>query len=285
VKVFPDRVLAEQLAHRLFPIGTYNRREQRRKGFAVSYKADGSPVMAMGRNNNELFSELLRELLGEDVLLVGEEDRSTVLPRAASRIVYIDPIDGTRECVAGMPVGWTSLLGFVDEGRPSAGFVVRPWAAEVVFGGPALGGLYRLVQSRIEHLPQRIERHSRLWGCDQSSVTHDHELTRRYRAFIDARSKITRQWGVADVYSRFPPGESLLLLLSGSLSFFINCEAAPWDAAPAAAMVPLIGGDIRYLATGQPLDWSEPSRAKLSPYVVAESPAVAEEVCALWNRG
>ena len=55
----------------------------------------------------------------------------------------LDPVDGTRAFVAGLPV-WTTLIGLRFQGRPVVGVIAQPYMDEI-FAGTALGS--RLVRS------------------------------------------------------------------------------------------------------------------------------------------
>jgi histidinol phosphatase-like enzyme (inositol monophosphatase family) len=46
---------------------------------------------------------------------------------------YLDPIDGTRAFVAGLP-SWTTLIGLVAEGYPVLGVIDQPWLDERYVG-------------------------------------------------------------------------------------------------------------------------------------------------------
>lgn len=63
--------------------------------------------------------------------IVGEEFGAT---RAdAPRIWSLDPIDGTRALVCGLP-SWTVLVGLVVDGQPIAGMIDAPAVDELIFG-------------------------------------------------------------------------------------------------------------------------------------------------------
>ena len=61
----------------------------------------------------------------------------------AEFVWVLDPIDGTRAFVAGLPV-WTTLIGLRHRGRPVVGVIAQPYLDEV-FIGTALGS--RLIRS------------------------------------------------------------------------------------------------------------------------------------------
>ena len=48
----------------------------------------------------------------------------------------LDPVDGTRAFVAGLPL-WTTLIGLTHQGRPVVGAVAQPYLDEVFLGGPS----------------------------------------------------------------------------------------------------------------------------------------------------
>ena len=58
--------------------------------------------------------------------------------RADAEFVWVlDPIDGTRAFISGLPV-WTTLIGLRHQGRPVVGVIAQPYLGEI-FVGTALG--------------------------------------------------------------------------------------------------------------------------------------------------
>jgi histidinol phosphatase-like enzyme (inositol monophosphatase family) len=56
--------------------------------------------------------------------------------RAAAEFVWVlDPIDGTRAFIAGLPV-WTTLIGLRFQGEPLLGSIGQPYLGEIFLGGP-----------------------------------------------------------------------------------------------------------------------------------------------------
>ena len=56
----------------------------------------------------------------------------------AEFVWVLDPIDGTRAFVAGLPV-WTTLIGLRFQGRPVLGSIGQPYLGEVFVGSQAAG--------------------------------------------------------------------------------------------------------------------------------------------------
>lgn len=80
---------------------------------------------------------VLREALPDDGEgWLSEETKDTPERLEMSRLWVVDPIDGTREFVQGLPQ-WCVSIGLVVDGVPVAGGVVNPAADELILG--ALG--------------------------------------------------------------------------------------------------------------------------------------------------
>ncbi len=59
--------------------------------------------------------------------------------RADAEFVWVlDPVDGTRAFVAGLPL-WTTLIGLRVQGRPVVGAIAQPFLDEVYLGSKARG--------------------------------------------------------------------------------------------------------------------------------------------------
>jgi histidinol phosphatase-like enzyme (inositol monophosphatase family) len=72
--------------------------------------------------------------------VVGEEYGSD--RPEAEHVWVLDPVDGTRAFVAGLPL-WTTLIGLRIAGRPSVGIVAQPFLDEIFLGGPSGARLLR----------------------------------------------------------------------------------------------------------------------------------------------
>ena len=85
---------------------------------------------------------LIRERLGArfpDHRIVGEEHGDS---GTGNTYWIIDPIDGTRSFISGMPT-WGILLGLVVEGRPVAGIMHQPFTGETYLADPSAGARFR----------------------------------------------------------------------------------------------------------------------------------------------
>ncbi|MBI1383920.1 MAG: 3'(2'),5'-bisphosphate nucleotidase CysQ [Rhizobiales bacterium] len=108
----------------------------------VDRKADASPVTLADSESEELIEQALARLCPA-IPVVGEERVSAgAMPPAADRFFLVDPLDGTREFIAGRDE-FTVNIGLVETGRPVFGMVYAPARAEL-FVAPYRGRAIRL---------------------------------------------------------------------------------------------------------------------------------------------
>lgn len=60
----------------------------------------------------------------------------------ADHVWILDPVDGTRAFIAGLPL-WTTLIALRTEGRPTVGVIAQPYLDELFLGGPSGAVLIR----------------------------------------------------------------------------------------------------------------------------------------------
>ena len=107
-------------------------------GIAAEYKPGHDPVTEVDRALDALLRERLLQN-GEGWL---SEESVDDLSRLASKQVWIvDPLDGTREFVAGIPE-FSVSIAFVEEGRAVAGGILNPATEEIFLGSVDFGLTY-----------------------------------------------------------------------------------------------------------------------------------------------
>lgn len=112
-----------------------------RSGLAVDNKlAEGfDPVTDADREAERA----IRELLGQrfpDHSIIGEEWDDK---QGTGRFAWIiDPIDGTRAFITGVPV-WGTLVGLTVDGRAVAGLMAQPFTGEIYLSLPGEASYYR----------------------------------------------------------------------------------------------------------------------------------------------
>jgi myo-inositol-1(or 4)-monophosphatase len=104
----------------------------------TEYKAGLDPVTEADR---ALDAVLRKELLREGEGWLSEESADDPIRLQRSRVWVVDPLDGTREFVQGIPEFCVSI-GFVEDGRPVAGGICNPATNEVFLGSVESGVTY-----------------------------------------------------------------------------------------------------------------------------------------------
>lgn len=197
----------------------------------VEYKADASPVTIADRAAEAHLRQVILGKFPGDAFL-GEEQGSQT---GASGFRWIvDPIDGTRSFIRGIPL-WGTLVGLEYRGELIAGVVVEP----------ALGNTYRALRgdgafkndrpirvSTVDRLPDAILCTSDFSFFDKSD---------RVPAFLALAKSVQRQRGYGDYFG-------FTLVAQGSADIMLDFGVHSWDI---AALIPLIEE-----AGGRFTDWS-----------------------------
>src|SRR5262252_8867710 len=104
----------------------------------TEYKIGHDPVTEADRAVDAVMRQkLLRD--GEGWL--SEESADDMSRLSKSRVWVVDPLDGTREFVQGIPE-FCASIGFVENGRPVAGGICNPATNETIIGAVDCGILY-----------------------------------------------------------------------------------------------------------------------------------------------
>jgi histidinol-phosphatase len=197
----------------------------RRDGLRVEEKPDLSPVTEADRAIEESARELIRKHHPE-LNLLGEEYGATAGSDGAPRLI-IDPIDGTRNFVRGIPV-FATLLALEERGEIVAAVASAPalrtrWRAALGHG--AFEGNRRLRVSGIRDLDAALVFHGSM-GAGEAP------LPPAARALI-ARADRTRGFG--DFYQH-------VLVAQGAGELAIDIGLKPWDVAALLLIAEEAGG-------------------------------------------
>ncbi len=218
-----DEVLAAgEEARRLYRNGVANRTRR---------KPDRSPVTEADEAVEKRLSKYLRKRYPEAAFL-GEETGSAGPSEAGLRWV-VDPIDGTRAFIRGIPT-WSILLGLEADGRPVLGVAYMPAAEDLFFGveGEGAWGNGRPVSlSHVESLADSTITHGAL--SQFTDLQLGHLLPRLGEGTYTQRG-----------FSDFDGYRQLLL---GRVDAMIDPGVAPWDICPAAVLVREAGGVLTHL--------------------------------------
>ena len=172
----------------------------------VESKPDETPVTDADRTAEEIVRAQLGRTRPRDAV-IGEEFPDT---GHGPRQWVIDPIDGTKNFVRGVPV-WATLIALIDDGEPVLGVVSAPalgrrwWAAQGsgAWTGKSLAAASRLCVSSVDRLADASLSYSSLSGWEETGRLDDFlNLTRRVwrtRAYGDFWSHVLVAEGAVDV--------------------------------------------------------------------------------------
>lgn len=104
----------------------------------VNLKEGGDPVTVL----DHAVDEVLREILPRgDEGWLSEETVDDPIRLEKERLWVVDPVDGTKELVAGLPE-WSISIGLVENGIAVAGGIFNPMTRETFLGAPGTGLFY-----------------------------------------------------------------------------------------------------------------------------------------------
>src|SRR5215831_9449381 len=104
----------------------------------TEYKIGHDPVTEADR---AIDAVLRQNLLRDGEGWLSEESADDMSRLSKSRVWVVDPLDGTREFVQGIPE-FCASIGFVEDGRPVAGGICNPATSETIIGAIDCGVLY-----------------------------------------------------------------------------------------------------------------------------------------------
>lgn len=105
-----------------------------RGGCVTRWKPDGSPVTEADLVAERLIIDRIGEAFPGIPVVAGESVGDGHRPRLGRRFILVDPVDGTREFIAGRKE-FTVNVAMVEDGTPIAGAIYAPLLEQVWFGG------------------------------------------------------------------------------------------------------------------------------------------------------
>ena len=197
-----------------------------RSGVAVEDKADESPVTIADRETEEHIRRAILERFPSHGIFGEEFGRS----EAASPYTWIvDPIDGTRSFISGMPL-FGMLLGVVRDGVAEAGVIRMPALGEVFAGCRGAGATWNGVPARCRPSPPLED--ARIFINEAERImAHDPAVLSRLMA--------------AGRFMRFANDcYAFALVAAGQIDVVVDFDLKPYDYLPVVPVVEAAGGVI-----------------------------------------
>ena len=202
----------------------------RTKAYQVERKSDRSPVTAADKEAERAVREAISKGYPQDGLL-GEEFGSLAGQNDFEWI--IDPIDGTKSFISGVPL-YSTLVGLTYQGRPLIGVIAIPALGELVMGAIGCGAWYgqdseamqRCRVSSVESLSDGLFLTSQVDNFNRRGAQDAYQA-------LEESAYVSRSWG---------DGYGYLLVATGRGELMVDPIVNPWDVAAVAPVITEAGG-------------------------------------------
>jgi histidinol phosphatase-like enzyme (inositol monophosphatase family) len=188
--------------------------DYQRQGIVPDLKSDESPVTAADRACEKLIVEGIGREFPDDGVL-GEEGANR--ESRNGRRWIIDPIDGTKDFVRGIPL-WTVLIGFEENGQIVAGAAHAVRQNLLLWAGKGQGAWANGSQIRVSDRSDLRQAILSFNGFNKAGV----------KAFSDRLMPwVSRFWAVRSLGGAV----DAMLLAQGQADIWIEPNGEPWDLA------------------------------------------------------
>jgi myo-inositol-1(or 4)-monophosphatase len=206
---------------------------------AVSNKDAGSfdPVTEADRGAEAAMRALIEAAFPEHGIC-GEEFPDK--PAQGAFRWVLDPIDGTKAFITGLPI-WGTLIGLMRDGRPIVGMMDQPYLGER-FWKAADGARFRSRQGeQLIHTRRCVSLADAILATTTPDMFRDGELE-RFRSLSGA-CRMTRFGGDCYLYC---------MLAMGLIDIVAEAHLKPFDIAPLVPIIEAAGGVVTTWDGGDP---------------------------------
>ncbi|MGE5829911.1 MAG: histidinol-phosphatase [Micromonosporaceae bacterium] len=194
----------------------------------VTAKPDLTPVTDADTTVEKALRSTLARTRPRDGVLGEEYGQSPAAAGPSQRQWVIDPIDGTKNFVRGVPI-WATLIALMDGSDPVVGMVSAPglsrrwWAAKGLgaYAGRHTTAATAIHVSGISRLADASFCYSSLVGWEQAG---------RLEAILEINRRTWRSRAYGDFYG-------YMLVAEGAVDIMVEPELSLWDL---AALVPIV---------------------------------------------
>ena len=200
--------------------------EYQRRGITAETKDDESPVTAADRACEKLIVERIARDFPDDGVL-GEEGANRESHNGRKWIV--DPIDGTRDFVRGIPL-WAVLIGFEQDGEVVAGAAHCPGQQLLLSASKGAGAWQDGRRLQV----------SKMTGPNEAVLCFNGFNKKGVNGMAGILPWVEPFWAVRGL------GGSVdaILVAQGRADVWIEPNAKPWDFAPLKILVEEAGGEF-----------------------------------------
>jgi histidinol-phosphatase len=210
--------------------GEHTMKYFRSDSLTIDAKSDESPVTIADREAEQLARKLLLERFPDDTVQGEEFDEQA----GSSQYRWvIDPIDGTKSFVCGVPL-YSTLLALELRGDPLAGVIFIPALDEIIVATIGQGawtscGKQQWKQASVS---DKTELSEAIFVTTQVDSFDKRDAGESYRK-LESAAWVTRSWG---------DGYGYLMVATGRAELMVDPICNPWDVAAILPVVIEAGG-------------------------------------------
>lgn len=194
-------------------------------GVQPDFKADDTPVTVADREAERVLRERILKSFPDHAIL-GEEEGET--QGSAPYRWVVDPIDGTKAFVAGVPL-YGVLIGVEKEGVPIVGVIYLPPLNDMVSAATGLGCHWNGRPCRVSEVKDLKDA-----LVVSSSIRRPQKRSGVYEVLAD-QVRLCRTWGDAFGYA---------MVATGRAEVMLDPVKAPWDVGPMPVILSEAGGQF-----------------------------------------
>jgi histidinol phosphatase-like enzyme (inositol monophosphatase family) len=183
----------------------------------------------------------------------------------AEHVWVLDPVDGTRAFISGLPL-WTTLIALRQDGRPTVGVIAQPYLDEVFLGGPSGA---RLV-SRGGERPIRVRECPRLTEAVIATTDPDIFTPPEFGAWTQVRAGARLARFGCDAYA-------YAMVAMGRIDLVAETGLKEWDW---SALIPVVEA-----AGGQVTNWTGAPPSGDGRIIAVGDARVREDALVAFRRG
>lgn len=232
-------------------------------GGTVRRKNNSSPVTDADEESEALILATLARLAPGVPVVAEEAVAAGRVPEAGAHFFLVDPLDGTREFIAGRP-DFTVNIALVEESRPVLGVIYAPARSMLYFGGEGRGAF--ALEAKAD---------AGAFAADAARPIHARAAPEHGLAAVASRSHRRPETDAflktLTVANTLSIGSSLkfCLLAEGSADIYPrHGPTMEWDTAAGDAILRAAGGSVRRL-DGRPLIYGKVKDGFRNPHFIA----------------
>jgi histidinol phosphatase-like enzyme (inositol monophosphatase family) len=192
---------------------------------SIERKADRSPVTAIDKQCEALIRDALQTAFPDDGFL-GEE--SGAITGKGKRRWIVDPLDGTRPFIRGIPT-YSCLIALEEDGAPVVGVIHLPALGESYWAAKGAGAFRNGSPIRVSSIRDPAEATGSAFGYVQ----------RRGEPIAGTLLELAATW---DYAYGFMDNYTYGAIAAGKIDLCVNLLDRAWDCAAAACLVSEAGG-------------------------------------------